>query len=159
MCWSRAPAPSPTEHRRQAAVKGWVERVNGIEPSYAAWEAAVLPLNYTREERDSSEVWAGPGQRGQAALRAAPLRTLRHRKPGRNHRQSQGKGGQRDARRLGNSPAAGREIDVGASLRGADRVVVGAVDNNRGVFAALAYRYTGFWMMLTPERSKIRSSM
>ena len=27
-----------------------VERVKGIEPSYAAWEAAVLPLNYTREE-------------------------------------------------------------------------------------------------------------
>ena len=26
------------------------ERVKGIEPSYAAWEAAVLPLNYTREE-------------------------------------------------------------------------------------------------------------
>ena len=25
-----------------------VERVKGIEPSYAAWEAAVLPLNYTR---------------------------------------------------------------------------------------------------------------
>ena len=25
------------------------ERVKGIEPSYAAWEAAVLPLNYTRE--------------------------------------------------------------------------------------------------------------
>ena len=24
------------------------ERVNGIEPSYAAWEATVLPLNYTR---------------------------------------------------------------------------------------------------------------
>ena len=24
------------------------ERVEGIEPSYAAWEAAVLPLNYTR---------------------------------------------------------------------------------------------------------------
>jgi hypothetical protein len=23
--------------------------VKGIEPSYAAWEAAVLPLNYTRE--------------------------------------------------------------------------------------------------------------
>jgi hypothetical protein len=22
--------------------------VKGIEPSYAAWEAAVLPLNYTR---------------------------------------------------------------------------------------------------------------
>jgi hypothetical protein len=26
----------------------WMERVKGIEPSYAAWEAAVLPLNYTR---------------------------------------------------------------------------------------------------------------
>jgi hypothetical protein len=27
---------------------GHLERVKGIEPSYAAWEAAVLPLNYTR---------------------------------------------------------------------------------------------------------------
>jgi hypothetical protein len=27
-----------------------MERVKGIEPSYAAWEAAVLPLNYTRVE-------------------------------------------------------------------------------------------------------------
>ena len=26
-----------------------LERVKGIEPSYAAWEAAVLPLNYTRK--------------------------------------------------------------------------------------------------------------
>jgi hypothetical protein len=26
-----------------------LERVKGIEPSYAAWEAAVLPLNYTRD--------------------------------------------------------------------------------------------------------------
>ena len=26
-----------------------VERVKGIEPSYEAWEAAVLPLNYTRK--------------------------------------------------------------------------------------------------------------
>jgi hypothetical protein len=25
-----------------------MERVKGIEPSYEAWEAAVLPLNYTR---------------------------------------------------------------------------------------------------------------
>jgi sulfur carrier protein len=25
-----------------------LERVKGIEPLYAAWEAAVLPLNYTR---------------------------------------------------------------------------------------------------------------
>src|SRR5215471_3190743 len=29
---------------------GWqqMERAKGIEPSYAAWEAAVLPLNYAR---------------------------------------------------------------------------------------------------------------
>ena len=25
-----------------------VERVKGIEPSYAVWKTAVLPLNYTR---------------------------------------------------------------------------------------------------------------
>ena len=29
-------------------IKKTMERVKGIEPSYAAWEAAVLPLNYTR---------------------------------------------------------------------------------------------------------------
>ncbi len=28
-----------------------VERVEGIEPSSEAWEATVLPLNYTRSER------------------------------------------------------------------------------------------------------------
>jgi hypothetical protein len=28
--------------------KNYLERVKGIEPSYEAWEAAVLPLNYTR---------------------------------------------------------------------------------------------------------------
>src|SRR5690606_17251001 len=27
-----------------------LERAKGIEPSYAAWEAAVLPLNYARAE-------------------------------------------------------------------------------------------------------------
>ena len=27
-----------------------VERVRGIEPPYSAWEADVLPLNYTREQ-------------------------------------------------------------------------------------------------------------
>ena len=31
------------------AVRGRdLERVMGIEPTYAAWEATVLPLNYTR---------------------------------------------------------------------------------------------------------------
>ena len=32
--------------------RGILERVKGIEPSYAAWEAAVLPLNYTRVDLD-----------------------------------------------------------------------------------------------------------
>jgi hypothetical protein len=31
----------------------YLERVKGIEPSYAAWEAAVLPLNYTRAPKAS----------------------------------------------------------------------------------------------------------
>ena len=32
-----------------------LERAKGIEPSYAAWEAAVLPLNYARIGRETSE--------------------------------------------------------------------------------------------------------
>jgi predicted choloylglycine hydrolase len=31
-----------------------LERVRGIEPLYEAWEAAVLPLNYTRELTQSN---------------------------------------------------------------------------------------------------------
>jgi hypothetical protein len=31
---------------------GSLERAKGIEPSYAAWEAAVLPLNYARLFKD-----------------------------------------------------------------------------------------------------------
>ena len=34
----------------QATLNG-LERVMGIEPTLAAWEAAVLPLNYTRRSR------------------------------------------------------------------------------------------------------------
>ncbi len=34
-----------------------LERVKGIEPSYAAWEAAVLPLNYTRRFPDFTGWW------------------------------------------------------------------------------------------------------
>jgi hypothetical protein len=33
-----------------------LERAKGIEPSYAAWEAAVLPLNYARK-RTFSDFW------------------------------------------------------------------------------------------------------
>ncbi len=29
-----------------------MERVTGIEPAFKAWEALILPLNYTRFEQD-----------------------------------------------------------------------------------------------------------
>jgi hypothetical protein len=38
---------------REGPAEG-MERVKGIEPSYAAWEAAVLPLNYTRIAKELS---------------------------------------------------------------------------------------------------------
>ena len=38
----------PSFQRRGYELLKALERVKGIEPSYAAWEAAVLPLNYTR---------------------------------------------------------------------------------------------------------------
>ena len=31
-----------------------VERVKGIEPSYPAWKAGVLPLNYTRKLKNDT---------------------------------------------------------------------------------------------------------
>ena len=34
--------------REKTISQDGLERVKGIEPSYEAWEAAVLPLNYTR---------------------------------------------------------------------------------------------------------------
>ena len=39
---------------RHCCLAGFIdlERVKGIEPSYEAWEAAVLPLNYTRDAPD-----------------------------------------------------------------------------------------------------------
>ena len=36
-----------------------MERVKGIEPSSAAWEAAALPLSYTRSGRDSRQELQG----------------------------------------------------------------------------------------------------
>ena len=41
-----------------------VERVKGIEPSRSAWEAEVLPLNYTRVSgKRNYDAWAGICQR------------------------------------------------------------------------------------------------
>jgi hypothetical protein len=40
--------PNPQRQKGLEGARLRLERVKGIEPSYAAWEAAVLPLNYTR---------------------------------------------------------------------------------------------------------------
>jgi hypothetical protein len=42
-------------------LKGGLERVRGIEPPYSAWEADVLPLNYTRVRQENNGISA-PGQ-------------------------------------------------------------------------------------------------
>ena len=36
------------KQKKSTKLVDFVERVKGIEPSYSAWEADVLPLNYTR---------------------------------------------------------------------------------------------------------------
>ena len=46
--WPQAKAPIKETRVRLQTVEE-LERAKGIEPSYAAWEAAVLPLNYARE--------------------------------------------------------------------------------------------------------------
>jgi hypothetical protein len=45
------PAKSAASLGNCVFTRRMVERVKGIEPSYEAWEAAVLPLNYTRSSR------------------------------------------------------------------------------------------------------------
>ena len=45
-----------------------VERVTGIEPALSAWEADVLPLNYTREPSQSNQ------RQGQRAASSQRLR-------------------------------------------------------------------------------------
>ena len=39
---------------RETRSSSLLERVKGIEPSYPAWKAGVLPLNYTRKLRKNS---------------------------------------------------------------------------------------------------------
>jgi hypothetical protein len=52
---------------------GHLERVKGIEPSYAAWEAAVLPLNYTRADESLRDQAPLPGKDRTAGRRTAVL--------------------------------------------------------------------------------------
>ena len=42
-----------------AALQVNLERVMGIEPTYSAWKAEVLPLNYTRKSHGPSYEWRG----------------------------------------------------------------------------------------------------
>ena len=71
--------PSPRRRQRGAVQRhrhaqrtpncsppGNLERVKGIEPSLRAWEAPVLPLNYTRGDRHSSHRLSGPASRRRA---------------------------------------------------------------------------------------------
>ena len=53
-----------------------MERVKGIEPSYAAWEAAVLPLNYTREAHALCMSLLFTGKQLQEYVCPSPLHTL-----------------------------------------------------------------------------------
>ena len=41
-----------TEKEKETKKENKMERVKGIEPSYPAWKAGVLPLNYTRKPKD-----------------------------------------------------------------------------------------------------------
>jgi hypothetical protein len=55
-----------------------LERVTGIEPAYEAWEAAVLPLNYTRSATQFTRSRSAAGDRTAVATslscRASPPR-------------------------------------------------------------------------------------
>ena len=48
---SRCRGPRPTGLTPRVLCRHLLERVTGIEPAYSAWEADVLPLNYTRIDR------------------------------------------------------------------------------------------------------------
>ena len=44
----RIPEGPETEKPPRKLIRGGVERVMGVEPTYQAWEACILPMNYTR---------------------------------------------------------------------------------------------------------------
>ncbi len=56
-------ARRPKELEQRADLRVSAERVRGIEPPLRAWEARVLPLNYTRG--------SGPDDTGQAGTAAS----------------------------------------------------------------------------------------
>ena len=74
---NRLPGTAPGQSDRGDEM---VERVKGIEPSYAAWEAAVLPLNYTRGRRADCRLRNSDWQAAITATRE------RHQSPGLSRR-------------------------------------------------------------------------
>lgn len=61
----------PIRFARQWLWRDLVERVMGIEPTLLAWEAKVLPLNYTRS-RAALSVVAGAGASESRPVAAIP---------------------------------------------------------------------------------------
>jgi hypothetical protein len=54
VCFISGGEKTPNAQRPMLNVEQENQRVRGIEPPCAAWEAAVLPLNYTREKKVDS---------------------------------------------------------------------------------------------------------
>ena len=107
-----------------------LERVMGIEPTYEAWEAAVLPLNYTRSGRDSTCFAGRP--RGPAcvtrAARRANAQASEMRAVAQNDRSSVAPGPvcavpfQRAAASSTNSSGTGREKPIVQSPNSRSRI-------------------------------------
>ena len=64
----------------------WLERVMGIEPTYPAWKAGVLPLNYTRRGRPTFSFTNIPSLHG--VCQAKPVQNAKKSQTGGRHRPS-----------------------------------------------------------------------
>ena len=68
--------PAALQRRSPAAIANRersLERAKGIEPSYAAWEAAVLPLNYAREINNLTHIFRRFGRLNGRLIPSRPL--------------------------------------------------------------------------------------
>ena len=71
--WGASRLSAPRKH---SYIKRLLERVMGIEPTLSAWEAEVLPLNYTRLRKKS--IHNERGVKPKALRSDAPRADLRH---------------------------------------------------------------------------------
>ena len=53
---------SGNRHKDTSDLDIYLERVTGIEPALSAWEADVLPLNYTRVRLHRHDLTISPGR-------------------------------------------------------------------------------------------------